>query len=226
MDASAILANSTLRLVPNIRDSLSVNTYKSKYPELVEGQLTINNKAIRRGPIKRIVQKRAPREKINEQIRAFQIRVIDEAGNQLGLMTPAEALEIAREQDLDLVEIAPMAKPPVCKVMDYGKFQYQQSKQDSVNKAKQEKIDIKGIRIGVRTDDHDLEFKRKNAEKFLTKGDKVKIDIVLRGREKAHQDLARTNLENFLKLITVPYKVEQEIKRFPNGYNVILAPNQ
>ena len=141
-------------------------------------------------------------------------------------MTPAAALEMAQDQDLDLVEIAPMAKPPVCKIMDYGKFQYQQSKQDSSNKAKQEKITIKGIRIGVRTDDHDLDFKKKQAEKFLTKGDKVKIDIVLRGREKAHQDLARTNLENFLKLIEVPYKIEQEIKRFPNGYNVVLAPEE
>ena len=139
-------------------------------------------------------------------------------------MTPSQALEIARDQELDLVEIAPMAKPPVCKVMDYGKFQYQQSKLESVNKAKQEKVDTKGIRIGVRTDNHDLDFKRKQAEKFLTKGAKVKIDIVLRGREKAHQDLARKNLEDFLKMITAPYKLEQEIKRFPNGYNVVIAP--
>ncbi len=139
-------------------------------------------------------------------------------------MTPFEALRMAREQGLDLVEVAPMAKPPVCKIMDFGKFQYQQSKQDRLNKAKQKKVEVKGIRIGLRTDDHDLTFKKDQAEKFLKKGDKVKIEIQLRGREKAHQDLARTNLEDFVKSIGVPYKTEQEIKRYPGGFNTIIAP--
>lgn len=139
-------------------------------------------------------------------------------------MPTADALQMAKEQELDLVEIAPLAKPPVCKIMDFGKFQYQQSKQDKTNKAKQKKSEIKGIRIGVRTDSHDLEFKKEQADKFLTKGSKVKVEITLRGREKAHQDLARTNLQNFLKNITAPHKIEQEIKRFPGGFNVIIAP--
>jgi translation initiation factor IF-3 len=139
-------------------------------------------------------------------------------------MQTQDALQMAKEQELDLVEIAPLAKPPVCKIMDYGKFQYQQSKQDKNNKAKQKKSEIKGIRIGVRTDDHDLDFKKTQADKFLQKGNKVKIEITLKGREKAHQDLARTNLQNFLKNITTPHKVEQEIKRFPGGFNVIIAP--
>ena len=139
-------------------------------------------------------------------------------------MTPFEALQIAREREMDLVEVAPMAKPPVCRIMDHGKFQYQQSKQDRLNKAKQKKVEVKGIRLGVRTDDHDLNFKREQVEKFLTKGDKVKIEILLRGREKAHHELARTNLIEFLKSITVDYKVEQDIKRFPGGFNVIITP--
>jgi translation initiation factor IF-3 len=109
--------------------------------------------------------------------------------------------------------------------MDFGKFQYQKSRQERQNKAKQKKFDIKGIRLGVRTDEHDLDFKRNQTEKFLAKGNKVKIEIHLRGREKIHQDLARTNLINFLKSIVCDYKVEQDIKRFPGGFNVIITPN-
>ncbi len=139
-------------------------------------------------------------------------------------MTPFEALQMAREQGLDLVEVAPMAQPPVCRIMDYGKYQYQQSKQDRLNKSKQKKVEIKGIRIGLRTDDHDLDFKKDQAEKFLKKGDKVKIEIQLRGREKAHQDLARKNLEEFIGSIETPHKTEQEIKRYPGGFNTIIAP--
>lgn len=139
-------------------------------------------------------------------------------------MSPEEALAIAKERFLDLVEIAPNAKPPVCRIMDYGKFQYQQSKQDRVNKSKQKKIDIKGIRIGLKTDSHDLEFKKDQAEKFLKKGNKVKLEIFLRGREKTQQDLARKNLEEFISTIHSPFKFEQEIKRFPGGFNAIIIP--
>jgi len=139
-------------------------------------------------------------------------------------MAPFEALQLAKERMLDLVEVAPNVYPPVCKIMDYGKYQYQKSKEERMNKSKQKKFDIKGIRIGVRTDDHDLDFKKGQAEKFLSKGNKVKIEISLRGREKAHQDLARKNLIDFMKSITVPFKIEQELKRFPGGFNVIIAP--
>jgi translation initiation factor IF-3 len=149
--------------------------------------------------------------------------VIDEEGNQLGMLPPVQALEMAKNQFLDLVEIAPLAQPPVCRIMDFGKFQYQQSKLDRLSKAKQKKVDIKGIRIGLKTDDHDLEFKKNQIEKFLKKGNKVKVEIFLRGREKAHQDLARKNLENFIKSIGAQYKIEQEIKRFPSGFNAILS---
>lgn len=139
-------------------------------------------------------------------------------------MPPYQALQMAREQELDLVEIAPTAKPPVCKIMDFGKYQYHQSRQERLNKAKQKKVDVKSVRIGLKTDDHDLEVRRGQVEKFLQKGHKAKVEIVLRGREKAHQDLARQNLQDFLKSITIPYKFEQEIKRFPAGFNVIITP--
>lgn len=190
----------------------------------INSTLIIKIKTIRRGPIKKIFPKKAPRERINEQIRAAQIRVIDNQGNQLGIMTPFEAMQIAREREIDLVEVAPLANPPVCRIMDYGKFQYQQSKQDRLSKAKQKKIDVKGIRLGIRTDEHDLDFKKNQAEKFLKKGDKVKIEIILRGREKARKDLARNNLNLFIKAITVPHTIEQEIKSFPGGLNVIIIP--
>jgi translation initiation factor IF-3 len=147
--------------------------------------------------------------------------LIDEDGNQLGVMTPAEALELARERELDLVEVAPLAKPPVCRIIDYGKFQYQHAK---VNKVKQKKVEVKGLRIGFKTDDHDLEVKINQTAKFLEKGNKVKIEIRLKGREKMHKDKARENLQNFIKAVSAPHELEQEIKPFPGGFNVILMP--
>jgi len=186
--------------------------------------ITINNKNIRRTFRKPFFKKKEPQAQINEYIRAREVRVIDENGAQLGVMTPAEALKISQERFLDLVEIAPTANPPVCKIMDYGKYQYQKSREERLQKSKQKKVDIKGIRLGVRTDDHDLEFKKNQAEKFLKKGDKVKVEIIMRGREKAHQDLARNSLIAFIKNIAFPNKIEQEIKRFPGGFNVIIAP--
>ena len=165
-----------------------------------------------------------PKYRANEQIKAYVVSVIDDEGNQLGEMQRNDAIAMAKERYLDLVEVAPNAQPPVCKFSDYGKLQYNESKQVRLRKAKQKKAETKGIRIGVRTDTHDLEFKTKQAEKFLTKGNKVKIEIVLRGREKAHQDLARENLKNFLSQISVEHKVEEEIKRFPGGFNTIIAP--
>jgi translation initiation factor IF-3 len=152
------------------------------------------------------------------------VRVVDEDRGQLGIMSTAEALALAREKERDLVEISPKAVPPVVKIMDFGKFQYQKSKEDRQHKAKQKKSDIKGIRLSVRTDDHDLDFKKKQVEKFLTKGNKVKIEITLKGREKAHDYLAKENLLAFIKSISLPHKIEQEIKRYQGGFNIIIAP--
>lgn len=150
--------------------------------------------------------------------------VVDEKGEKLGEMSSREALEIAQEKELDLVEVSPNTKPPVCKITDHGKLQYSHSKQQRQQKAKQKKKDTKGIRLGIRTDQHDLDFKKKQAEKFLSKGNKVKIEIILKGREKAHQDLAKENLKNFLETIETEYSIEEDIKKFPGGFNIIIAP--
>jgi len=179
---------------------------------------------MRRRYRKKPTQPQKPRYRTNEYIRIPIVFVIDESGKQLGEMSNTEALEIARERELDLVEVAPNAKPPVCKITNYGKFQYSQSKQDRLSKAKQKKIGTKGIRLGMRTDKHDLDFKKKQAEKFLSKGHKVKIELRLRGREKAHQDLAVKGIRSFVENIDIPYKIEDDIKKFPGGFNMIIAP--
>jgi translation initiation factor IF-3 len=150
--------------------------------------------------------------------------LIDDAGKNLGDMDTWKALELAKERELDLVEVFPKAVPPVCKIMDYGKHQYQQSKQNRLAQAKQKKVELKGIRIGLKTDEHDLNFKKNQANKFLSKGNKVKIELILKGREKMHRDLARKNLESFVAEITTPHKLEEPIKGIPQGFNVIVAP--
>ena len=160
----------------------------------------------------------------NEFIRVPKIMLIDDEGKNIGQIETWKGLEMAKERELDLVEVSPKAFPPVCKIMDYGKHQYQQSKQTRLAQAKQKKIDTKGIRIGLKTDEHDLNFKRNQTDKFLSKGNKVKIELVLRGREKAHRDLARKNLESFIAGISTPHKFEEPIKGIPQGFNVIIAP--
>lgn len=169
-------------------------------------------------------KKLPPQHRANERIRIPRVLVIDNEGEMLGEMSTADALQTARGKELDLVEVSPKARPPVCRIMDFGKFQYQQSKQDRQAKAKQKKVGLKGVRIGLRTDEHDLLFKQNQVEKFLTKGNKVKIEILLKGREKAHQDLARELLVNFTKRIKIPFQIEEKIKRFPGGFNMTIIP--
>ncbi len=157
------------------------------------------------------------------QIRISPIRLIDENGENLGVVETSQALKMAREKGLDLIEIAPNVSPPVCKIMDHGKYQYQKSKDERKQKSKQKKTEIKGIRIGIRTGKHDLETKAKQAEKFLKKGDKVKIDIMLRGREKALFQLSKERLNDFIKMIPLEIKIEQEIKRQPRGLSMVIG---
>ncbi len=149
--------------------------------------------------------------------------MIDEKGQNLGIVETPKALQLAREKGLTLIEIAPTAKPPVCRIMDYGKFQYQKSQEEKQKKTHQKKIEIKGVRIGVRTGKHDLETKVKQAEKFLKQGHKVKVEIILRGRENAHLDFAREKLEEFVKLISMEIKIEQVAKRQQRGFNMIIV---
>jgi translation initiation factor IF-3 len=135
-----------------------------------------------------------------------------------------QAIARAKEQELDLVEVSPKATPPVCKILDYGKYLYAEGKKEQKAKSKQKKVETKGIRLRLRTDTHDLDFKRAQAEKFLTHGHKVKIELVLRGREKALPDKARDALREFLNSIKAPFGIEEDIKRFPNGLHIIIAP--
>ncbi|NTW46136.1 MAG: translation initiation factor IF-3 [Candidatus Moranbacteria bacterium] len=162
------------------------------------------------------------RFRANEKIAAPVVFLIGSDGTPRGEMPTEQALEIAREEELDLIEVSPQADPPVCKILDYGKFQYQQTKKEQQAKSNQKKVDIKGIRIGLRVDKHDLDFKRTQAEKFLTKGQKVRIELLLRGREKAMRDRAKDAMREFLATLTVPYKVEEEMKNIQNGISILI----
>jgi translation initiation factor IF-3 len=130
-----------------------------------------------------------PSVRINERIRVREIRVIDEDGSQVGIMSPQQALEIARSKGLDLVEIAPQAQPPVCRIINFGKYQYEQKKKQKEAKAKQTYITVKEIKFRPGTDDHDYTFKKNNAVRILQDGDKVKATVHFRGREITHKEL-------------------------------------
>ena len=132
---------------------------------------------------------------INQAIRASEVRVIDDENNQLGVMDLNSALQAAEEQGLDLVEVSPTAKPPVCRIMDYGKYKYQQSKRAAEAKKKQVRVELKEVKLRPKTDDHDYQFKVRNALRFLGEGNKVKVTIMFRGREVTHPEFGRRILE-------------------------------
>ena len=141
-------------------------------------------------------------------------------------METAQALALAKEKELDLVEISPKANPPVCKIMDWGKFQYLQAKKEKEARKKQKKVDMKGVRFRLATSENDLRFKLNQTKRFLEKGHKVRVEILLRGREKAFAKDAQESLRNFIDKIDFPIKIEQAIQRQFNGFNVIIAPEQ
>lgn len=134
---------------------------------------------------------------INEEIRDSEIRLIGEDGSQLGIMTPSEALAIAVEKDLDLVKIAPTSKPPVCRIMDYGKFRFEQSKREKEARKNQHVIEIKEIRLSPGIGTNDFNFKLKNGQKFLADGNRVKVTVRFRGREMAHTEIGEELLLRF-----------------------------
>ena len=135
------------------------------------------------------------RTRTNERIRVREIRVIDDEGQQLGIMTPQQALVIAREKGFDLVEISPTASPPVCRIMDYGRYQYQEQKRTREARKNQKSIELKEIKFRPKVDEHDYNFKKKHIERIVKEGDKVKATIFFRGREMAHPDFGRRILE-------------------------------
>ncbi len=162
-------------------------------------------------------------QRINENIIGPDVRLIDVTGKMIGMIPLEEALRQAREADLDLVEIASDPRPPVCKIMNYGKFLYTQSKQQRLHKAKQKKVELKVLRIGFKIEPHDLEVKLKQAYKFLDQGHKVKFDMYLRGREKAFAEQAGIKMKNILSNIPDTIRFDQELKRSPQGFSAILA---
>lgn len=149
--------------------------------------------------------------------------MIDEAGKMLGIMSTSEALSKAREMGLDLIEISPKANPPVAKILSYDKYRYQQEKVVQAQRKKQKKVEVKGIRLSVRIGQHDLAFKAGTADKFLSRGDKVKVDMLLRGREKANIDFAVEVIKKFLAAVKTPYNIEQEPKRLGSFITVVIA---
>ena len=138
---------------------------------------------------------------INEQIRDKEIRLIGEDGEQLGIMSSKDALKLAKDANLDLVKIAPTAKPPVCKIIDYGKYRYELARKEKEAKKKQKITEVKEIRLSPNIDDNDLNTKATMARKFITKGDKVKVTLRFRGREMAHTSSSRVILDSFYALL-------------------------
>ncbi len=165
-----------------------------------------------------------PAYKINEKIPSDTVFVIDQNGESIGEMSLSDGIAKAQESGLDLVEVSPKAQPPVCRIADFGKIQYQKSKEERQRTAAKKKTTTKGIRISVRTGANDLAFKQKQVDGFLLKGNKARIEIMLRGRERAHKDLARETLAEFTKGITTPFKIEEDIKSSPRGFQMTIAP--
>src|SRR6201998_716633 len=164
--------------------------------------------------------------RMNERIRAREVRVIGDEGEQIGIMPPFEALKMAREKNLDLVEISPTAQPPVCRIMDYGKFLYQQEKKEREAKKHQKQIVVKEVKFRINVDDHDYETKKNNVLRFLEEGDKVKATIFCRGREMTRTNLGRQILERLIKDVQDKSIVEFRPRQEGNTLHAILAPKK
>lgn len=163
--------------------------------------------------------------RVNREIRAPEVRVVDEDGTMLGIFPVAEALRMAEDKGLDLIEIAPMAKPPTCKIMDYGKYKYEQKKKEHEARKKQTVITIKEIQLRPRTDQHDLEVKLRHARRFLLDGDKVKVNLRYYGRELAHQELGLDLLKKVIENLQDIATVEVQPKMEGRQAFVLLAPD-
>lgn len=161
---------------------------------------------------------------MNDEIRDKEIRVVGDDGSQLGLMSSKDALKLAEEQGLDLVKIAPQATPPVCRIMDYGKFRYEQAKRDKEQRKNQKIVDVKEVRMSLNIDIHDFDTKVNQAKKFLSGGDKVKVSVRFRGREMAHPELGNSLLERFKDACTEDGSVDKEPKLEGRSLAMFIAP--
>jgi len=159
--------------------------------------------------------------RINDAIRANEVRLISEDGGLIGIVGIREALDIAEKRDLDLVEISPNANPPVCKIIDYGKFKYEQQKREKINKKKQHVITVKEVRFRPHTDTHDIQTKVRKIREFIEDGDRVKISVMFRGREMAHQEMGLDTINKVIALLEDVAKIDKAPKqegRFLTAY--------
>jgi len=164
--------------------------------------------------------------RLNHQIKAPTLRVINEDGEQIGVMKTSEALALAGQHGLDLVEVSPVANPPVAKLIDYAKYKYQQKKLEQTQKKNAKKTEVKTIWISMRISEHDMEIKANKITEFLTDGDLVRIELRMRGREQAFGDQGRQNLAKFLTYIKTPYRTEVPMKRMGGTWSVTVAPSK
>jgi translation initiation factor IF-3 len=162
--------------------------------------------------------------RVNHQITAPEVRLINDEGEQLGIYTLSEALKLADEHGLDLVEISPQAKPPVVKLISYDKFKYQQKKLEQLQKKKVKKVEVKTVRLSTKIATHDILTKARQADGFITDGDWVKVELRMRGREQAFINVAEKQIESFRAALTVPYRVEVEAKKMGNTLTLTIAP--
>lgn len=165
---------------------------------------------------------------MNERIRVREILVIGAEGEQLGVMTPEDAMAKAQESGLDLVEVAPNARPPVCRIMDYGKYKYEQKKKAAAGKAKGKgrTAQLKEVKMRPATDEHDLQFKLKNARKFLIDGDKVKVTVMFKGREMAHRKAGYDKLDQVRAVLGDLVTVEANPQMMGRALSMTLVPNR
>ena len=168
-----------------------------------------------------------PEYQTNENIQADELFVISETGEQIGAMSRSEALKLAKERELDLVVVSPKANPPVAKIIDHGQFKYQKEKEARKQKAQSKQTEIKAVRLSVRIGKHDLDVRMKRALEFLKRGDKVKVEIVLRGREKAHADRGRETIKDFVRELQEKHEIElavdQELKQAGPRLTIIVG---
>jgi translation initiation factor IF-3 len=164
--------------------------------------------------------------RVNERIRVREVRVIDDNGQQLGIMSPQQALAIARSKGLDLVEVSATANPPVCRIMDYGRYQYLEQKRARQAKKHQRTIEVKEIKFRPKVDEHDYQFKRRHIERFLTEGDKVKATVFFRGRELAHPEIGKRILDRLVEEVSELGVVEVPPRLEGNTMHMILAPRK
>lgn len=163
-------------------------------------------------------------QQINEEIRDKEIRVISNEGEQLGIMSASQALKLAESKNLDLVKIAPMAKPPVCKIMDYGKYRFEKAKKEKEAKKNQKVVEIKEIRLSLNIDTHDFDTKINHARKFIAAGNKVKVSIRFRGREMAHPELGLTTMNRCAEALGDCASVEKPAKLEGRQMLMFMAP--